>query len=253
MMDKLLHERLRDYASMGEQTFSPEELLALADELERYYIPRPRFEDGEPVQLGDEAQIGDLVFTVKGFRIFDGVNDGLLREWDKSYDACFCKRPAPKVLDADGVEIKVSKPVWFVEDGDKGIVLDIRHDGCVLVEWKGGGKGYVQSELLSLCKLTHEQPVFDADGVRICKGDTVWDLKEASRRKLTVIEVIPIDDVVICDDKLTYTSQYLTHRESDSLEKLRDDIDCYMRDCALDTDTIDEFERRFTALIERGA
>lgn len=39
----------------------------------------------------------------------------------------------------------------------------------------------------------------------------------------------------------------------DSLEKLRDDIDCYMRDCALDTDTIDEFERRFTALIERGA
>lgn len=42
-----------------------------------------------------------------------------------------------------------------------------------------------------------------------------------------------------------------THQEVDSLEKLRDDIDCYMRDCALDTDTIDEFERRFTALIER--
>lgn len=51
--DKLLHERFRDDASMGEQTFSPEELLAFADEIERFYIPRPRFEDGEPVRWGE--------------------------------------------------------------------------------------------------------------------------------------------------------------------------------------------------------
>ncbi len=79
-MKKLLPERLRDYANRSaergsyptsiacvehfwEEGFSGspmEEERTLftdwADEIERYYIPRPRFEDGEPVQFGDEAR-----------------------------------------------------------------------------------------------------------------------------------------------------------------------------------------------------
>lgn len=40
---------------------------------------------------------------------------------------------------------------------------------------------------------------------------------------------------------------------SESLEMLRDDVDSLLRDCACDTDTADSIERRFTAIIERGA
>lgn len=67
MSDKLLHEKMRELAETrmcpelssitlnnGKKVtrLTSEELTGLADEIERYYIPRPRFEDGEPVQFG---------------------------------------------------------------------------------------------------------------------------------------------------------------------------------------------------------
>lgn len=71
MSDKLLHQRLRElnctlsgtcvtaFGAVEDCTGITcrecTELTAnrIADEIERYYIPRPRFEDGEPVQFGD--------------------------------------------------------------------------------------------------------------------------------------------------------------------------------------------------------
>lgn len=62
-MKKLLHERLKEHAQNKALEFEGEgyslalwyfEAAALAEEIERYYIRRPRFEDGEPVQFGDE-------------------------------------------------------------------------------------------------------------------------------------------------------------------------------------------------------
>lgn len=60
-MKKLLHERLREFARIldddGNFTFLElNEAESLADEIEKYYIPRPRFKDGEPVQFGDEVE-----------------------------------------------------------------------------------------------------------------------------------------------------------------------------------------------------
>lgn len=71
-MKKLLHERLRNWAkeypysqltAANDLGCSPYEhidsvFLAIAAEIEKYYIPRPRFEDGEPVQFGDEFADG---------------------------------------------------------------------------------------------------------------------------------------------------------------------------------------------------
>lgn len=42
-MEKLLHERLKDESA---RWYEAVELHALSDEIERYYIPRPRFDDG---------------------------------------------------------------------------------------------------------------------------------------------------------------------------------------------------------------
>lgn len=84
----------------------------------------PRFEDGEYVWFWDEYKCwcGES-------HTFDGVslisNGGVIIEtFERSHDAThrsgfasgeFVKRPAPKVLDADGVEIKFGDTVW---DGD---------------------------------------------------------------------------------------------------------------------------------------
>lgn len=78
-MKKLLHERLREIADEKEDKPYSSDIIealckefgvcenkssyaidlnnclkAIADEIEKFYIPRPRFEDGEPVQFGDE-------------------------------------------------------------------------------------------------------------------------------------------------------------------------------------------------------
>lgn len=66
MMEKLLHERLRNSGRLGETYvlledglkrafINQEGMFNLADEIERCYIPLPRYEDnGEPVNFGCE-------------------------------------------------------------------------------------------------------------------------------------------------------------------------------------------------------
>ena len=80
----------------------------------------PRFEDGEYVWFGDavEAHHGGAI-TVEAIEFSRGkvcVKDAKDGDWDTSMYAMYpLKRPVPKVLDADGVEIKFGDTVW---DGD---------------------------------------------------------------------------------------------------------------------------------------
>lgn len=69
----------------------------------------PRFEDGERVWFGDAVELDDgsdeVLYQVHigetGFSLYTETHD----EWHNSGDVV--KRPAPKVLDADGVGIHV--------------------------------------------------------------------------------------------------------------------------------------------------
>lgn len=175
-MKKLLHERLRE-ADKGNHiiTFGgnghtivlfPREAEALADEIERYYIPRPRFEDGEPVdtgmaamtQTGHEGEVYRLEMPYMGDRLNVLVIYGDGEEDYANYE--YVKRPSTKALDADGVEIKVGDTVWSMYfPNNKRIVDHITDDGQVWFE----------------------------------DGHWAWDIK-------------------------------VTHKEPDSLEKLRDEI-----------------------------
>ena len=73
----------------------------------------PRFEDGEPVRIGDTAPFGsDDVMEVVGvelnrfgYVLHGSINDGTRECVDGDEHGVAVKRPAPKVLDADGVEI----------------------------------------------------------------------------------------------------------------------------------------------------
>lgn len=150
-MKKLLHERLRkladkkngDYYSSCVIKALCEEfgvcedkssyavdlcncLKAIADEIEKYYIPRPLFEDGEPVQFGDDT---DELNGVEKF-IFMRSCGGCCQMQDADgnmltvFTGGFVKRPKPKVLDADGVEINVGDTVWSLNDSTKWKVTE---------------------------------------------------------------------------------------------------------------------------------
>ena len=84
-------------------------------------IDWPRFEDGEVVKVGDEVEYGgeamrvrSVTFVANGWSLrcerrgVDGVLYGSFGER--------VKRPAPKVLDADGVPIEVGDVVYY--DGE---------------------------------------------------------------------------------------------------------------------------------------
>ncbi len=218
-MEKLLHERLREWAGEPYSTESvrghydendgrvnpmSRVFAKMSDEIERYYIPRPRFEDGEPVQFGDEAQVRDDLGEVCKMVFNEGGCEEVMIgfEYDSSashymvVDGEFVKRPAPKVLDADGVSI--------------------------------------------------------------CEGDAVWD-KETGER-LTVVSpwsYTKDGTVVTCKDggpgELHYKPEELTHREPDSLEKLRDDLMAAHESWDGDPNKLVDYADRLTALMERSA
>ena len=123
----------------------------------------PRFEDGEPVRIGDELEfegktmlVCDATFYADGWALWCDREDMSGRLYGKYGERV--KRPAPKVLDADGVPIKVGDVVYFV--GGAGVRYAVKDIG-----FEPGG-AFVDiideqvrgSLMVSPEKLTHERP-----------------------------------------------------------------------------------------------
>lgn len=108
----------------------------------------PRYEDGKPVWFGDQyedwngmnAEVAAVELEPSRFNLLD----------HEDYPTCFgigehVKHPAPKVLDADGVEIKVGDRVYEPRMfGDNSFTVSRftkNRDGktFVMVEEMGGG------------------------------------------------------------------------------------------------------------------
>ena len=182
-MKKLLHERLRDADGGCDRTakavgrFSCYDIddckscygllrEAIADEIERCYVPRPRYEDGEPVHMGC-AVCGGIVAC---FSVWD---DGSFSTYDEDGNVLqegepgdFAKRHAPKALDADGVEIKVGDTV-YEGDGLKPLkVVRIFNDGDIEAVGDEGACSKLDSS-----NYTHTPPDtqerIDADAAKI--------------------------------------------------------------------------------------
>ncbi len=134
MSDRLPHELLREWADTGEKEdtfpstlmdkhFTPDmnkEAVAmdaeafgkLADEIERQYVPVPRFPDGEPVHEGSETRYGTVSF------VDVEVSNGGWGNWVMHMEDGECvegtlsqrvERPEPKAIDADGAETRRGK------------------------------------------------------------------------------------------------------------------------------------------------
>lgn len=124
----------------------------------------PRFEDGELVKIGDELEfegktmlVCDATFYADGWALWCDREDASGR-----LHGSYCervKRPAPEVLDADGVPIKVGDTVYFV-DGDARPLAVERIDangGEPAVDLVYAGQ-ILRWHSVNPEKLTHERP-----------------------------------------------------------------------------------------------
>lgn len=125
----------------------------------------PRFEDGGLVKVGDEVEFMDETMSV--YSVTFGEADWSLWCACEGIDGRLSgscgervKRPAPKVLDADGVPIKVGDTVYFIADKDDG-ALTVE---CIDVSGEKPVVDLVYSDergtwhLVDHEKLTHERP-----------------------------------------------------------------------------------------------
>lgn len=154
--------RLKMRAELLEQAVNENRELRkqVPTECERQILAMwPRFEDGEPVMVGDKYEDNEghecfasgVHLDIDGPSLVDseGFHD-LYRKGKR------VKRPAPKVLDADGVEIKVGDTVYEVGTGREFNVERLPNPhACqgVMLRHPNGG-----STSLDAPRLTHTRP-----------------------------------------------------------------------------------------------
>ena len=114
----------------------------------------PRFEDGEPVWYGDE--VDNIRSSVIAVEFFDG-SITMSSDFDHLHLSFGerVKRPAPKVLDADGVEIHVGDTVWHHSGFAHGVVTSIDAGSLMgTVRYVNGGVEFRDAAK----DLTHTRP-----------------------------------------------------------------------------------------------
>lgn len=121
----------------------------------------PRFEDGEMVKFGDEvefegeaAKVLDVAFSVVRFSL--GVGTATTSGRVYGFLGEPAKRPAPKVLDADGVSIKVGDTVYCDDDPEQLIVDSFDDPGCVYLTLAKSPNGIFYT--IEPSRLSHERP-----------------------------------------------------------------------------------------------
>ena len=213
-------------------------LNALTDEMEKRLMSEGMEwlrVDGKPVVIGELMRAG----CIKDCKVagIDPANSRLILVSDEiekgkatyfPYFARHCHRPAPKVLDADGVEIREGDTVWHVETGQEYAVVSICYeDGIVVIR---AGDKTSEHEQYAPSLLTHRAPVLAADGKPLREGETVW---HEDGSKLIVEGFIHNEDgeTIVKVHDMSGTSVVwsdcrslsLTHERPDSWERLAED------------------------------
>lgn len=177
-------------------------LLERAAAMKRRLMPEGcewlRYDTGEPVPLGGEVTVtvhdedGDFDRTL-AIRSIKYKESGVLLEGTKNEMVILSygervRRPAPKVYDADGAEIREGDRVWStrLDEPHEWTVIDPHEDRdnsqTVLVSI-GDRTGHARPE-----DLTHRAPVLAADGKPLKEGQTVWSVNDGREYKVITVE-----------------------------------------------------------------
>lgn len=220
-------EALRKAADLVEAELDALKARALPEGMEW-----PCYEDGELVRLGDVVSDGDETGRVY-YVTFDTVNPVIIGFTDEESDRYpvtwlevsvndgeRVKRPAPKVLDADGAEIRVGDTVYDMV-GDRHEVKGFGKQGDVLLEFHNDESlGWRPSNF------THRAPVIAADGRPLREGETVWDMQGNGPYE---VEGINSDGTVrIKGNDYDYFGDDFTHERPDSWERLEADAKAWV-------------------------
>lgn len=135
--------------------------MAYTDMERRILDMWPKYEDGSYVMYEDEFEFDGEVKTAYGFNFGTGGRVSICSDNGSHVrlpNGEHVKRPAPKVLDADGVEIKVGDTVRH-EDGRELRVIgfDAMQDGETVLIVEYAAEPTKLGEVRSL-SLTHVQP-----------------------------------------------------------------------------------------------
>lgn len=220
----------------------------------------PKFEDGEPVMIGDEATNNkNQRFTVKRIKFRHGkwmLNDSVTEGHYLNGKPGECvKRPAPKVLDADGVEVHVGDTVFELETGEEYKVERV-FSGAPDPDFPDHAIrcNKVADPIMHVFKpdqLTHRHIVLDADGVEIEVGDTVWH-EDGSELHVIGFGDAQNGETMLAVEYAAGPTKWgevrclsVTHTRPDSWEQLEEDARkgaCEYAGAYLKRDTIDSHE-----------
>ena len=198
--------------------------------------------DGKPVDFvtGYEPSLGVLeavsIYSNGSCEVMS--HDGIVKNVKDIHIA------RPKVLDADGVEIRVGETVWDTETGCGRTVRAINDNGTV--EFDGHeNRGWFGKFF------THRAPVLAADGRPLREGETVYVVGGDGPAYVFDGMSDNVDGLAVlhCHDKpyvgTVFRVDQLTHEPPDTWERLYLDMDNGRM-------TMEEFVRRCRALAERG-
>lgn len=258
----------RSCAAMSDARYTEiQELRAEMEAMRPRLMPEgmewPCFDDGEPVRIGDEYADTFGANTVATIEFGDGYSainpntpGGYVVGKCEGAHGRYVPRPAPKVLDADGAEIRVGDKLYDTETGCGRTVRAINANGTI--EFDGhGDRGWFAN------RFTHERPVLAADGRPLRDGETVYDVEDAKCYPHTVAstELDGLGHVKTTCEEPTPASvsihpSRLTHEPPDSWERVMADaesIDRDLRGFDGDVSTCADLVRRAKALAGRDA
>ena len=196
----------------------------------------PRFEDGGLVRIGDELEfegktmlVCDATFYADGWALWCDREDMSGRLYGKYGERP--ARPAPKVLDADGVPIKVGDVVYYDGEPHPLTVVGITRDGKDTLIDANGEESCVEGGRPQDFSHDAPKPVLDADGVPIEVGDTVY--LNGGDEPLRVSHITDSLKVALVDNNVSYFTanpSRLSHERPDSWGRIEEDAKLAPRD-----------------------
>ena len=214
-----------------------EEVLEVvySEDIEKRLMPEgmewPRFEDGEPVRIGEEYECWcgethkvNSITIREGSSIINATNvhSFVVSDGPTTAHGKRVKRPATKVPDADGVEIRVGDTVWTTNGLGPFEVTRIVYADRLRVIAYDEENGRLNTAPKNLA---HRAPALAADGRPLREGETVWGVDSGTKYVVEKItdELIPIK----CCSGMGFTASLypsqLTHERPDSWERLEED------------------------------